>query len=129
MLLFFPQLGLQCLFQHQQITYSNIFRSKHKLCRLCFFVLLLLLLCMEADFSESKSSKTNWKHLILHQEHKDFSIGIKNKSWLAVASSKRHSPSEGLPLPSGVPQGTVREQFCRRAPALWWSNHLSSAMR
>lgn len=43
---------------------------------------------MEADFSESKSSKTNWKHLILHQEHKDFSIGIKNKSWLAVASSK-----------------------------------------
>lgn len=71
---------------------NNLFKHLQKLCRLCFLVLLLLLLCVEVDFSESKSSKTIWKHLILHQEHKDFSIGIKDKSLLAVVSSKTGTP-------------------------------------
>lgn len=45
-----------------------------------FLVLVLLLLCVEVDFSECKGSKTNWKHVMLHQEHRDFSIGRKEKS-------------------------------------------------
>ena len=57
---------------------KNLFKHLHKLCRLWFLVFLILLLCVEVvDFSENESSKTNWKLVILHQEHRDCSSDIK----------------------------------------------------
>lgn len=74
------------------------------------------MLCVEVgDFSENESSKTNWKHVILHQEHMDCSSGIKKNIfvwlWLLLRLAR-----------------PFRGAFSARR-ALHWSNHFPPAVR